>query len=160
MKNIFSLSELKTFIKVWKFKEDYPWKNIDQCLEDFFIFYDSKWRDISKKNCTLQFKKWLEGGDPKKREEEKQEYFKALSRKKATRQFEEMDKLEENKKKELLEKERIAKEFIAKNPQVVQKIEKECYDKAMSIVKGNEKLAKTMAKWFFLSVAYKFACNQ
>ena len=132
---ISSIDEAREFINIWVIKEKYYFRNIENCLIDWFLYSEEKWKQIKKSSCHLSFERWLRGAKPEKLEEEKRAYENSLKK----RSYIDPQIAEDEKRKKI---EIQLTEWKNENPAKLAKIreiaEKESTDKA----NWNERLKK------------------
>lgn len=148
---IVSFEELKLFVNRWKIESEYPWKNFDDTLSDLFLYYEEKGKKIKKENTMLVVSKWFKWRDEKKREEEKTAWNNAQHKKNYVVNDPQKQEIEENKRMRA-EAEVFLRDRIDLKPQ----IEEIAYQKAMSIARGNEKIAMSLKNGLIYKVAYEF----
>ena len=126
---ISSIEEFRFFTNEGMTKEKYPWKNYESVTIDCWLHYEEKGKKIKKSSAQLVLNRWILGGDPKKREEEKKNYEDSLRRQKLNPKKENIENIRiAEEKMEVL---RIADEFIKKNPLRIAEIEQIAYSRAI-----------------------------
>ena len=152
---ISSIEEFRFFTNEGITKEKYPWKNYESVTIDCWLHYEEKGKKIKKSSAQMVLNRWILGGDPQKREEEKKNYADSIRRAKNSPKKENLANIqEEEEKKEML---RIADEFLEKNPERIGEIREIAYSRAITIAKGNENIANTLSKSIFRKVAYELS---